>query len=121
MPANFPVYAVLLQDGFGVKRDSGVARTPMEDGMAKQLKTKSRVLVKRTVNYGMKTLANYQAFILFYQTTLNFGADWFNWVDPADGATKLARIVSELGGEKPDTPMLDFWVVSFTIETWSNG
>jgi hypothetical protein len=121
MIATFPAYAVLLQDGFGVKRKSGVARTEFDDGMTKQLQTKSRVKVARTVKYGLKTLANYQAFITFFQTTIHFGADWFNWVDPVDGVTKLAQIVTELGEEKPDTPLLDFWAVSFTIETWSNG
>lgn len=116
---TFPVSAVLLQDGFGIERDSAVNRTSMEDGMVKQLKMKSRVLVARSVKYGFRLKADYLAFIVWYQTDINEGADWFDWIDPVDSVTKLARIVSRLSREEPDDPMLTWWTVTFTLETWS--
>lgn len=119
--ADFPTYAVLLREGFSQKRASAVSRTQMDDGMVKQLKTKSRVLVTRPVKYGFPSLAEFQSFIEWYETTIDGGVDWFNWTDPVDSTVKLARIVSELADETPDTPTLDYWIVSFNIETWGNG
>lgn len=117
--ATFPSYAVLLADGFAQQRESGVQRTEMESGPPKQLKVKSRVLVRRTVVYALRSLADYNSFVTWFQTTVNFGADWFTWTDPVDSASKNARIVGQIDEEAPVVPALADWRVSFILETWS--
>lgn len=116
--ADFPSYAKLRPQEFGEEPDSGVSRTPMEDGMQKQLKTKSRVLVARTVVYGFSSKADYQSFKTWYFTTINHGADWFNWLDPVDNTVKLARIVNKIGKGTPINAHLVDWEIPMTIETW---
>lgn len=118
--ATFPSYPILLQNGFGQKREPGVLRTQMESGPPKQLKNKSRVLVQRSVTYELVSLANYTSFITWFQSTINFGADWFTWTDPVDSTAKSARIVSAIETEAPVTPTLTAWRVSFTLETWGS-
>lgn len=117
--ADFPIYAVLLRD-FSVQRGSAVERTAFEDGMVKQLRKVSRVLVARRVKYGLRTKADYQSFITWFEATIRGGADWFNWTDPVSETVKTARIVSRIDEEAPDDPMLAWWTLSFTIETWSS-
>lgn len=118
MPATFPAYATLLREGYMHDRASAVGRSPMEDGMVKQMKKQSAVLMGRPVTYGFKTKADYLSFITFHTTTINRGNDWFNWTDPVDAVVKLARIVNGKIKEEPDDPMLTYWKVSFNIETW---
>jgi hypothetical protein len=120
--ATFPAYAKLTFDGNPRQRESALNRTNMEAGPPKQLKVKSRVMVERPVVYNLDTLSDYNNFITFFQTTINFGADWFDWVDPVDGATKLARIKNgQISKEEPRRKVMDRWRVGFTIETWSNA
>lgn len=118
--ADFPTYAKLLDEpGLPIKRLPAVSRTDFEDGMVKQLKTKSRVLVQREVKYKLTSLSDYNSFITWFQTTIKYGADWFNWTDPVDSTVKSARIVSALNIEEPFHGLLTHWRISLTIETWS--
>lgn len=117
--ATFPAYPKLLFNGFGEKPDNAIKRSENESGPAKQLKTKSRVLVKRPVSYLLTSAADYASFNTWFKVTINFGADWFDWTDPVDGATKPARISGGNIELKPQRKMLDRWVAEFQIETWS--
>jgi hypothetical protein len=118
--AAFPAYAVPLFDGFGQERESAVARTSFEDGMVKQLRTTSRVLLQRSITYGFRSKSDFQAFIAWFQNDIDHGAQWFDWTDPVDNEVKLARIARALEREEPATPTLDFWRVRMVIETWSS-
>lgn len=117
--AAFPSYAKVLAGPFGMSRASAVDRTSMEDGFVKQSKVRARVLVKRKIQVMLLTQANYNSFILWFQGDINYGADWFDWVDPVDGVTKLARIVSQLNDETPVGGMITRWIIGFDMETWS--
>jgi hypothetical protein len=118
--ADFPTYASVLADGYEERPAAAVDRSQMDDGMVKQLQTKSRVLVSRPVSCKFFSLADKNSFMTWFRTTVHYGADWFNWVDKGDGATKLARIV---GGKMTVTPVpgtqLTCWIAAFTLETWS--
>lgn len=116
--ATFPAYASLLFDGFGEKRESGLLRSEMESGPPKQAKIKSRVMVKRPVGILVKSLADYNSFISWFSTTINEGADWFDWTDPVTNATKSARFVEGGLDSSPLTPVLNGWVIKAAIETW---
>lgn len=117
--AAFPSYARVLLAGFNQARESGVTRTQMESGPPKQLKTKSRVLVTRSVRVLFNSKTDFLTFVTWFQSTVNFGADWFTWTDPVDGVSKNARIVGSLGREAPVAGGDGAWSVDAQIETWS--
>lgn len=121
MALVFPTYVRLSIDGFGLDRATAVNRTDMSDGMVKQLRTKSRVLVTRSVMLLLDSKADYLSFITFFEEDLDKGALWFQWVDPIDKQTKLARFVSKLGKEEMRGGMPNLWQISASIETWSDG
>lgn len=116
--AAFPAAPVLLYDGFEEQPPPAVRRTEMEDLFGKQLKTASKVLVKRPVQYLIKSKADKDAFVVFFNTTINRGADWFDWTDPYDAAVKTARIVGGRISLKPRRKALDRWLLGCEIETW---
>ena len=117
--ADFPAYLKLLREGFGKEPEPIISRTPMDDGMVKQAKVKARALVGRTVRYAADTKADFQSWETFFNTTVNAGADWFNWTDPLDGAVKLARVVQGSYSATPINGALTRWVIAMRIETWS--
>lgn len=90
----------------------------MEDGMVKQLQTKSRVFITRKFILEFVTLADYQSFVTFFQTTLQYGSAWFNFVDPEDLVTRLGRFVSKVDNEMPIFGT-SRWRISAQIETWT--
>ncbi len=120
MPApSFPAYARLVRKDFGHDRPSALQRTPTDLGLAKQTKVRSRVLVARAMNIELASLADYNSFIAWFQTDIDYGATWFDWTDPVDGATKSARIVDGTLKDVQIGGALANWIVGFTLETWS--
>jgi len=111
-------YAKILADGYSKDRASAVQRTAMEDGMVKQLRTKSRVLVARSFTVGLASLTDYQNFITWFQTDIDYGALWFDFTDPEDNVVRTARVVNKLDGERPIVG-LGQWRIPLQIETWS--
>lgn len=117
--ATFPTSPFLLKDGFSVKRRPAVQRSEFEDGFAKQRKRWHRVLVERPVVYGFRSKADYTSFITWFNSTINRGADWFDWTDPVSNTVKTARIKGgDLESETPEDPMLEKWAVKFVLEVW---
>jgi hypothetical protein len=117
--AAFPhSYAKILAEGYEKDRASALVRTPMEDGMTKQLKVRSRVLVGRSFVVAIANLSDYQSFITWFQTTINYGADWFDFTDPEDSVVRTARVVNKLDKERPIVG-LGQWRIPIMIETWS--
>ncbi len=117
--AAFPSALELLHDGFGHEPGSVVGRTPFEDGMVKQARTRQRALVGRPVVYRAKSKADFQAWETFFRDTINYGADWFDWTDPVDSQVKQARIVEGTYSARPLQAMLEDWRISMRLETWS--
>lgn len=118
MPSDFPAYLKLANKDFSEKPEQAVYRTDLEGGPPKQLQRFSRSLVKRQVVYMAESNADYRSFKTWVRTTLHNGADWFNWTDPVDGVTKLARIENGTYEGTPFDPMLVKWDISFVLETW---
>ena len=114
----WPAYAKIKFENFAENRDSGLMRTDMETGPAKQVRIKSLVMVTRPVKIRLESLVNYQAFVVWFSTNINEGADWFNWTDPVSGAVKIARFAE--GGLKaqPLAGTLGYWEISQSLETW---
>lgn len=118
MATALPTYIRFLAEGYSKDRATAVQRTGMEDGFVKQLQTKSRVFVTRNFVLEFVTLADYQSFITFYQTSLRYGADWFSFVDPEDNVTRLGRFVTKLSTEVPIFGT-SRWRLGAQIETWT--
>ena len=117
--AAYPAYGLFLFDGYSEKPESSVIRSQMESGPPKQAKVKSKLRVVRPAKYRYSH-AEYLTFKVFVKTTLFLGADWFDWKDPVDGATKQGRIVDgvyEGKAVKIGEQQLPDWVVSFDLET----
>ena len=113
-----PAYAKIAYDGFSITRQSAVIRSDMESGPPKQARTLSRVLVTRSVVFLLDSKARYNSFLVWFRDELVRGAEWFTWVDPVDGVTKLARIVGgNLESEEPHGT-LNYWKVTCKLETW---
>lgn len=117
MPA-FPAVLKLMRDGFAKEPESIVNRTSMEDGLVKQAKAKARALVPRPVVYAADSKTDFAAWETFFNTTINAGADWFDWTDPLDAVVKLARLVGPYQA-RPINGALTRWEISMRIETWS--
>jgi hypothetical protein len=117
--AAFPSYAVLIFPGFAIKRPSAVNRSSTESGFVKQAKVKSRVLVPRAVVYQLNSAADYASFLDWFHDDVNYGASWFDWTDPGDGAVKAGRIVNGQIDEVPQRKNFDRWQIKMSIETWS--
>lgn len=116
--ATFPTYAKLMHDPYRVTRAPAVVRTDMESGPPKQAKIRSRVMVTREVRYAFGSIADYQAFITWFNTGIARGAGWFDWNDPIDDSVKQARIVGGQIEEEQPNKTLDVWQLKFRIETW---
>jgi hypothetical protein len=117
---TFPNYGKLLLPGYGEDPESAVDRTQMESGPPKQAMVRSRVMVSRPVVM-LFTASEYASFKTWFRTDVARGADWFDWTDPADGATRQARIVdgryrANAFAESPGAPLS--WEVAMVIETW---
>lgn len=115
---TWPSYAGIGADNYVLDRGSAVNRTPMSDGMVKQLRVRTRVLVTRNYSALFDTLAHYNSFISWYNDDIDAGADWFNWTDPVTSTVKSARIVNKLGQEKPRMGLLSKWEIAITVETY---
>lgn len=118
--ATWPSYAKLRHEGFAEQREPALLRTEMESGPPRQAKVKSRVMVTRQVVIDIESGANYALFKTWFGTTINEGADWFDWTDPVDSVSKSARFA---GGGFSAAPISNAvagkWLVRASIETWS--
>lgn len=116
--AALPAYALLLFDGYTERPDPAVKVTEMEDGMKKQLRTKSRAMVSRPAKLLLRSNADYLSFKTWFDTDAEGGAAWWDFADPADSVTKLAHFA---GGKVEYTPTrkgMSRWIVGCEIETW---
>lgn len=116
---TFPAYGKLAFENFQRDRESALQRTQMESGPPKQLKKLSRVMIDIPVIYHLDSAADYSSFITWFQNTINYGADWFDWTDPVDNVVKPARIKNGKLAETPRRKVLDRWKIGFTLEIWS--
>lgn len=115
---TFPAYVEIRHEGFSENRESALLRSDVESGPAKQARIKTAVLVTRPCQLRFLTKTDYLAFVAWYKTSINEGADWFTWPDPVSGLSVTARFAD--GGFKA-TPLagtLGYWVIPVNIETW---
>lgn len=117
--ATWPSYAKILRDGYAEQRESALLRTEMESGPPRQTKIKSRVMVTRPVAILLESGTDYQSFLAWYKTTINEGADWFDYVDPVTGSTISMRFSGGGLSAQPLAASSGPWRISASIESWS--
>lgn len=115
---TFPAYMEApLVSGFQQSPDFGVLVTQMDSGPDKQRPRNSKAIISRQVQFMVNSLANRNAFEVWVRDSLLGGSIFFNWTDPLDGVTKLARIV---GGKVDYSPAdsRQSWIIKFSMETY---
>lgn len=118
--ATLPATAKILFDGFAEQRESALMRTEMESGPPRQVKTKSRVMVKRPVSLLFSSKADYLSFLSWYATDINEGADWFEMTNPVTGDFITARFVAGSLNGQPVNSALTRWTIKTQIESWGS-
>lgn len=120
MASNFPAYARLLSRGFEEGTEDAVLRTSMESGPAKQRPRFSRAMEQRSFSFAFDSKTDYLNFMIWVRTTIVLGTAWFNWTDPVDATTKLARIPGGIKALKrqPLNGALQRWTVTLPLEFW---
>lgn len=115
--ATFPDYINIDMRAYKIEPQQVVLRSDFEDGPPKQSEFNSKQLDHIIIVGYIQTNANFQSWQTWYRTTIKHGADWFDWEDPVDGVTKLARIVN---GTVKQSHLQDWerWRVEFKIEVW---
>lgn len=112
--ATFPVYACVLLEGYKEKASYSVLRSEMDNGVPKQRPRRSLPMVTREVRVKLADKAAKVQFDTWVRTDLDGGTGWFNYIDPIDGATKQARIVSgEVTWSSPGV----IWFADIKLET----
>ena len=117
---SLPSYVTVSFDGFSVKQDSALLRSEMESGPPKQAKIKSRVMIVSEVTFILSSRVNYQYFMTWFNTTLQYGSLWFDWVNPISEQTEQVRIK---GGDISATPVnstFTHWNIKASLESWSS-
>ena len=117
--ATFPSYANILYQNFSQSRESALIRSEMESGPPKQAKIKSKVMQVQNVNIYVASKADFASFQSWYQSDINEGADWFNYVDPITGSTISARFRDGGYDATPMTANMENWEIKAKIEYWS--
>lgn len=117
--ASLPSYVKIRLEGFAEQRESALLRTEMESGPPKQVKIKSRVMVTRPVVLEINTLANYNAFVVWFRDTIHEGADWFDWLDPVSNTTKQVRFSGGGLDAAPVSGTAGYWLIrGMKLEGW---
>lgn len=114
---TLPTYVKILADGFAEQRENTLLRSEFESGPPRQARIKHRAMIRRPAKLLIETKANYLAFLDWFSTELNEGANWFDWTDPVRSTTVQARIVAGDLTASP-APGLAVWMIPVTLETW---
>lgn len=117
--ATFPSYAKILFDSYSRKKESALIRTEMDSGPPKQAKFQSKVMLTRSVKIFFNSKADFINFETWYDTTLDQGSGWFDYVDELSGATILARFVNGGYESAPLSAKMDKWQINAKIESWN--
>ncbi len=117
---TFPTYATIRLAGYAEQLEPGVIVSDMETGPPKLFKSKSRVMLGRRAAIQVFGRANYLAFLAWFGTSLNRGADWFTLADRVRGVNVTARFRRGEIGEVSLSGTVDDGVYLFSavLESW---
>ncbi|MGK0556167.1 hypothetical protein [Bordetella bronchiseptica] len=111
--AAFPSYARIIDAGYSKRSDTGVLRTDMDGGIAKQRPRWTTPIITRAVTILVQSIEDRDEFDDWMLNENNGGAGWFDWTDES-GVQKVARIV---GGNVSWTTPGVVWTGQAQLET----
>ena len=103
---------------FGGQREqeTAIALEKMERGPAKARRIRSDVEVEVTHTLMFSNKQRFADFMVWFDTTIKSGADYFDWVDPFENVQRLARIKDgQLGPLLPMTNGHDWSSMQLTF------
>ncbi|MDP1886640.1 hypothetical protein [Polaromonas sp.] len=114
-----PAHPTDCKIGFpkGEEPASAVMRSEMERGVPKQRRISADVMVTQETTVYFDTKQQAIDWETWFYTTINAGADWFDWPDLRTGTTLQARIVGgKPGALVPATVNWAYAQRTFTLE-----
>jgi len=87
--AAWPDYAPVAADGYAVRQDADIARTPFDDGLARQEERYTTVLTARRLTAHLAGDEDYRRFRAW---AAEHAHAWFVWSDPEDGVARQVRV-----------------------------
>ncbi len=115
--ASFPTYLDYSWRDLSETEQPMVTRSEMDRGVPKQRRIMSDTLVSVTINVHFRSKQQESNFMVWFDTEIGSGADWFLWFHPRLQATVSARIVAGSFGQlKPDNKSWSTSQRSMTIE-----
>lgn len=115
--AAFPAYGTLYKysEKPGI---NPVLRSQFERGPVKQTKILSKQLYEMSIQYVFSN-SEYGTWKTWYDTTINRGADYFDFTHPMSGSTISARIKDGQFSAQPFSTSGSHIVVNITVEYYA--
>ena len=91
----WPEYVAVEADGYGVRDDSNVDRTPFDDGLVRQERRYASALTALSITALLASDADYARFRAWAGGCAH---RWFAWTAPETGAVHQVRVRGGSGG-----------------------
>ena len=91
----WPDYVAVEADGYGVRDDPTVDRTPFDDGLIRQERRYSSAMTALAITVLIESDADYRRFRTWARENAH---RWFAWTAPESGAVHQARVRDGAGG-----------------------
>ena len=114
MKAKLPDYVDVLLEGYAESPNYDVLRSDMDNSVAKQRPRRTLPIVARQVKLLVGNTQNKLAFDQWFRNDIHGGSNFFEFVDPIDKKTKMARFVN--GTIKWSTPG-SIWFIDAELES----
>ena len=113
---EWPPYALVEADGYGLGQDNDVERTPLEDGFVRQeLRYRGAQITREVSGW----LASDRDLELFRAWAREAAHVWFDWTDTESGTTRSVRVRGGAGGIRYTARTVDgarTWDFTLTLE-----
>lgn len=105
--ATFPTYVKCVVGTYEEDRAPVVLRSEMERSVPKQRRMASDTMTTVKLTMQFASVAQNDAFELWFDSQIGSGTDWFSWTHPRTGAVVQARVVGGVLG--PLRPVHGTW------------
>ncbi len=95
MSLVWPDYVAVEADGYGVRDDRTVDRTPFDDGLIRQERRYASAMTALDVTVLIESDADYRRFRAWVRETAH---RWFAWTAPESGEVYQVRVREGAGG-----------------------
>ena len=110
-------YKKILSSRWTASPQKSVRRTPIENGLPKQIPRFSRTLSVNNMSY-LLTAQQYQEFIIWWKDTASFGSQWFDFTDPVNDVVIEGRIQEGNYQVRPYDVCYSHFEITMVVEAW---